>query len=278
MADKQGGTDELLLGRQVDYVDVYTPELLQPVPRQWGRRALGLDGSTLPFHGEDVWHAYELSWLEPGGKPRVAAAHLVIPATSPNLVESKSLKLYLNSLNSSVFAHPATLQQTLEADISATVGETVTLKLLACDDALLAGVSAPGECIDSEACKTGAEEPSADMLRAVAGNNEITEVLHSHLLRSLCPVTAQPDWATLVVDYTGPALEPESLLQYIVAFRRHQEFHEQCVERVFRDISAAISPTRLSVQAFYTRRGGLDICPWRSSERGAAPRYRLNRQ
>lgn len=277
MATGAGEPGELLLGRQVEYTDVYAPELLQAIPRRRGREALGLGDAALPFTGEDVWHAYELSWLEPGGRPRVAAARLVIPAASPNLVESKSLKLYLNSVNNTEFRDEDALHDTLAADISDAVGAPVQLEMLSCDDPSLAGVPAPGDCIDGEAFEPREGEPAASLLRSVS-DGVVTEVLHSHLLRSLCPVTAQPDWATLVVDYTGPALDRASLLQYVVAFRRHQEFHEQCVERIFCDISEAITPQRLSVQALYTRRGGLDICPSRSTEAGPAPRYRLNRQ
>lgn len=272
---QEGG--DLLLGRQVEYTDVYAPQLLQPIPRQHGRTVLGLEAGALAFHGEDVWHAYELSWLDPDGRPRVAAARLVIPAVSPNLVESKSLKLYLNSVNNTAFHDVSALQRTLVGDISQAVGAPVELELLSCDDPSLAGITAPGECIDQAAYAAVEGEPAASLLRAVPGS-EVTQVLHSHLLRSLCPVTAQPDWATLIVDYTGPQLNQASLLQYVVAFRRHQEFHEQCVERIFCDISAAVSPRELSVQALYTRRGGLDICPWRSTGNGMAPRYRLNRQ
>lgn len=271
------GNGDLLLGRQVGYTDVYAPELLQPIPRRQGREAIGLGDAVLPFKGEDVWHAYELSWLEPGGRPRVAAARLVIPAASLNLVESKSLKLYLNSLNNTVFAHEALLRDTVTRDISQAVQADIELELLMCDDLSLAGVTAPGAGIDDAAFSAADAEPCANQLRSVSGDL-VTETLHSHLLRSLCPVTAQPDWATLVVEYTGPTLDRASLLQYVVAFRRHQEFHEQCVERIFCDISEAITPQRLSVQALYTRRGGLDICPWRSTEAGPAPRYRLNRQ
>lgn len=277
MAEVSGNPAELLLGRQVEYPDVYAPELLQAIPRKHGREALGLDDTALWFSGEDVWHAYELSWLEPGGKPRVAAARLVIPASSTCLVESKSLKLYLNSLNSTVFPDDATLRNTLVADISSAVDSTVELEVLDCDDSALSGVATPGESIDGEPLLIAESEPDVSMLRMHI-DNEVTETLHSHLLRSLCPVTSQPDWATLVVDYAGPAIDRASLLQYVVAFRRHQEFHEQCVERIFCDISAAAAPKRLSVQALYTRRGGIDICPWRSSEGGSAPRYRLNRQ
>ena len=267
----------MLLGRQVEYTDSYAPQLLQPIPREYGRTALGLAADTLAFYGEDVWHAYELSWLDADGRPRVAAARLVIPAVSPNLVESKSLKLYLNSVNNTVFQDVSALHRTLMGDISQAVGAAVELELLSCDDPSLVGITAPGECIDQAAYTAAEDKPAASMLRAMPGS-EVTQVLYSHLLRSLCPVTAQPDWATLIVDYTGPALDQASLLQYVVAFRRHQEFHEQCVERIFCDISAAISPKKLSVQALYTRRGGLDICPWRSTGKGPAPRYRLNRQ
>lgn len=271
------GSRDLLLGRQVEYTDVYSPDLLQAIPRQQGREAVGLDEHAPGFHGEDVWHAYELSWLEPGGRPRVAAARLIVPAASPSLVESKSLKIYLNSLNNTVFNDADVLRETLVTDISHSVGTAVEVELLSCDDPSLAGIATPGEGIDAEEYRGSEAEPCASLLQSTA-DREVTETLHSHLLRSLCPVTAQPDWATLVIEYTGPQLDRAALLQYIVAFRRHQDFHEQCVERIFCDIRTAIAPRNLSVQALYTRRGGLDICPWRSTHAGAAPRYRLNRQ
>lgn len=270
-------TRDLLLGRHTDYPEVYAPEVLQPIPRLHGREALDLSDGAPHFHGEDVWHAYEVSWLEPDGRPCAGAARLVIPATSPNLVESKSLKLYLNSINNTVFQSPDALAVTLTQDISATVGATVSLELLGCDDLSLAGGNAPGESVDNAVYRSTSAEPSAALLRVQSGQCS-NEVLHSHLLRSLCPVTAQPDWATLVIEYSGSTIDRESLLQYVVSFRRHQEFHEQCVERMFCDLRTAIAPEQLSVQAFYTRRGGLDICPWRSTHAGSAPRYRLNRQ
>jgi 7-cyano-7-deazaguanine reductase len=272
--------DGLLLGRQVEYRDTYAPELLQPIERQRGRAALGLAPTALPFRGEDVWHAYELSWLEPDGRPVAAAGRLFVPADSPAIVESKSLKLYLNSLNNSVFESREQVRSILTADLSRAAGAAVGVELLACDDSSLAGVTAPGTCVDSEAFTREAREPAAALLSHAKGLPAVDdeETLHSHLLRSLCPVTAQPDWATLVVWMRGARVDRASLLRYVVSFRRHQEFHEQCVERIFCDLLSALAPGALSVQALYTRRGGLDISPWRSTEAGAAPRYRLDRQ
>jgi 7-cyano-7-deazaguanine reductase len=265
------------LGRQVSGSDSYDPGQLYPIARDRGRAALGLSGADLPFCGEDVWHAYELSWLEPSGRPRVALGLLVVPATSPYIIESKSLKLYLNSLNGSAFADPASLRATIADDLRRAAGAPVAVELLTTGDRRFHGVAAPGDCVDELDYRRSEAPPGPGLLECSDGI-AVEETLHSHLLRSLCPVTAQPDWATLVVRYRGRPLRRESLLRYVVAFRRHQEFHEQCVERIFLDLKAALNPEQLSVQALYTRRGGMDISPWRSSEPGAAPRYRLHRQ
>jgi len=268
----------MLLGRNVPAVDVYSPGLLHPVPRQLARDSLCLPSSgELPFSGEDIWHAYELSWLDAAGKPVVRVGRLRVPADTENLVESKSIKLYLNSLNSERYSSDDEVAQLIERDLSAVAGGAVICEVFDVGDAAFDGSRPPGECIDGFAPTGEFVEPARDILRA--SESRITrQVWHSHLLRSLCPVTGQPDWATLCVDFEGSELEPASLLAYVISFRRHQEFHEQCVERIFCDIDAVAKPRFLSVQALYTRRGGLDICPWRSSEAGVAPGIRTNRQ
>lgn len=266
---------EMLLGQHTPAVDQYAPQLLFPILRDQGRQRIGVT-QALPFHGVDLWHAYELSWLDPAGKPLARVGRLHIPATSPNMVESKSLKLYLNSLNNTRFDSEHDFSQTVCADIAAVVGGQVRLELLEVCDPQLAGQVPAGECLDRlEVVPTDAE-PSSDILEPGAKIAE--QAVYSHLLRSLCPVTGQPDWATVWLHYHGPRLKPESLLRYIIAYRRHQEFHEQCIERMFIDIHSRCAPRFLHIQGFYARRGGLDINPFRSTDPHARPLPRLNRQ
>lgn len=272
-AGEEGG---LLLGRQTPPVREYAPQLLHPIPRSAARQRLRLR-DPLPFCGVDVWHAYEMSWLDNTGKPVVWVGRFDVPASSPNMVESKSFKLYLNSLNNTQFPTDAEARATILADLSAVAGEGVELALMSIDDAALTGTKLPGLCLDDLPLTPHIGEPQAQQLHVEAGHI-IEEKVYSHLLRSLCPVTGQPDWATVWLHYRGAAIERSSLLQYLIAYREHQEFHEQCVERMFRDISARCEPQFLHLQAFYTRRGGLDINPFRSSDADARPRSRLNRQ
>lgn len=266
---------ELLLGKNVPVTDQYSPELLYPIPRDTGRAEIGL-GQELPFYGTDLWHAYELSWLDARGKPVVRVGRFTVPASSPNMVESKSFKLYLNSLNSTRFESDAQAIAAMVADVSAAAGAQVTLELLAVDAVELSGNSLSGECLDSLEIDVEAVEPVAELLSTL--QQPVEEALYSHLLRSLCPVTGQPDWATVWIHYRGKQIQREGLLRYIIAFRRHQEFHEQCVERMFSDIQRQCVPEFLQIQAFYTRRGGLDINPFRSTEAGAKALPRLDRQ
>lgn len=268
-------SEGLLLGRHTPVLDSYAPQLLYPIPRSEARDRLGL-GDPLPFTGVDWWHAYELSWLDTTGRPVARVGRFSVPASSPNMVESKSFKLYLNSLNNMRFDGDEQAVATMIADIGAVAGEPVSLQLWQADDAALAGASLPGTCLDDLDVSVDAGEPEAAML--AAGPQATEEQLYSHLLRSLCPVTGQPDWATLWLHYRGPTLDHSALLRYIVAYRQHQEYHEQCVERMFRDIQQCCSPDFLHIQAFYTRRGGLDINPFRSTDPAALPRARLNRQ
>jgi 7-cyano-7-deazaguanine reductase len=266
-----------LLGQNTAVPQQYAPEVLDPIARQTGRAALGLEESQLPFSGEDIWHAWELSWLDRAGVPHAGVGRLSVPASSPNLIESKSLKLYLNSLNSCEFGSREALVDTLQADLSAVAGAPVGVEVLSLDSPALHLSKLPGTNIDSLGDGlAAAEEPDRQVLRGEAAAGK--QFLYSHLLRSLCPVTAQPDWATLIVQSRGVQIEPRSLLQYITGFRHHQGFHEQCVERIYQDIALQLAPGELSVYALYTRRGGLDINPWRSSEPSSAPRLRSARQ
>lgn len=258
-------TTELPLGRAVDYPSHYDPGLLFPFARSVGRDALGL-GTALPFTGFDRWNAYELSWLDARGKPVVATATFSVPADSPNLVESKSLKLYLNSFNAARFDEADAVRARIAADLSAAAGAPVAVAFGLPPMRDAAG-SVALDALDIAIDDYGPPNPA--LLRN-AGDDEVEERMHSALLKSNCPVTGQPDWAELHLAYAGPRIDPAGLLRYLVSFRDHAEFHEQCVERIFVDVLARCRPRSLSVEARYTRRGGLDINPWRGTP-GLAP-------
>ncbi len=266
----------MLLGEATPVVDRYAPELLYPIPRSEARARLGL-AEPPPFHGVDQWYAYEMSWLDAGGMPVSRVGRFTVPAGSPCMVESKSFKLYLNSLNNHRFAAEPAAVETIVGDVGRVAGAPVSLQLLMPGDPSLAGRPLPGECLDELRVSLPGGEPAADMLGPGSGE-AASRQCYSHLLRSLCPVTGQPDWATVWFSYTGQEIDPHSLLTYLLAYRRHQEFHEQCVERMFRDILQRCQPESLQIQAFYTRRGGLDISPFRSTDPEARPLPRLNRQ
>lgn len=252
------------LGQATEYPDSYDAELLQPIPREFGRLTLGLEAdAALPFHGVDLWTHYELSWLDAGGKPVVAVGEIRVPAQSPMLIESKSMKLYFNSLNFTRFACPEDFVARAEQDLSTVAEAAVTLTLLPAG-AGLAVAPLPGRCLDDLPLVTDRYEPAPELLQSDPGEI-VDEVLHTHLLRSNCPVTDQPDWGSVVIHYQGPRLDAQGLLAYIVSYRRHADFHEQCVERIFLDLQRQAGLERLSVYARYTRRGGLDINPFRSS-------------
>ena len=260
-----------LLGQQVAGSETYDPSLLFPVPRADARASL--PGGRFAGFGEDLWHAYELSWLSATGMPRMFLGVLRLPATSPHLVESKSLKLYLNSLNNHRFASDAEARATIVADVGAVAGAPVSLELHGpASEAFRGGVPA-ADCLDDLEVAIPTE-PDATLLVAEEGDARRC----THLMRSRCPVTNQPDWATVIVETRGRSPQRAGLLAYLLAFRNHQEFHEQCVERIYTDIAERIGPDFLSVQALYTRRGGLDICPWRCSEDQPAPAGRMDRQ
>ena len=256
----------LPLGQETQYESSYNPRLLHPIPRAVSRAQLGL-GERLPFSGADEWWGFELSWLNPKGVPQVAVARFRFAATSPAMIESKSFKLYLNSFNQTVFAHAEEVRKILESDLSAAAGSDVAVTLFDVESDALAVQKPAGTCIDALDIETRQYQPDAQLLALVGGEQagQVEEVLYSHLLRSNCPVTGQPDWATVVVDYKGPALKREALLAYIISFREHQDFHEHCVERIFCDLMQLAEFEQLTVCARYTRRGGLDINPLRTS-------------
>lgn len=253
------------LGKATEYRDVYAPELLFPIPRQLKRDELGIVPGELPFVGEDIWNAYEVSWLNPRGKPVVALATFRIPAESPHLIESKSFKLYLNSLNQTRFAGIDEVERTLAVDLSAAAGATVGVSLVDLRNRPEVRIDYPsGVSLDDLDIECDAYQPAPGLLGVLDGGI-VEETLYSHLLKSNCLVTGQPDWGMVVIRYRGRRIAPEGLLRYLVSFRGHNEFHEQCVERIYCDIRRHCAPEALSVYARYTRRGGLDINPFRSS-------------
>ncbi|RZA22386.1 MAG: NADPH-dependent 7-cyano-7-deazaguanine reductase QueF [Lysobacteraceae bacterium] len=248
------------LGREVAYPQRFDAGLLYPIPRSLGRDAIGLAAGPLPFTGTDRWHAYELSWLDARGKPQAATATFEVPADSPNLVESKSFKLYLNSCNGARFADAETLRAQVEADLGAAAGAKVSMAF-----GLPPMHADEGDSIDALDIAIDRYGPPDASLLAADEAGIVEETLRSALLKSNCPVTGQPDWADVAIAYRGPRIDRAGLLRYLVSFRDHAEFHEQCVERIFIDLMARCRPQRLSVQARYTRRGGLDINPWRAT-------------
>lgn len=260
------GAETSPLGKPADYCDTYSPGLLFPIVRQIKRDEIGIAPGKLPFVGEDLWNAYELSWLNPRGKPVVALATFRVPADSPRLIESKSLKLYLNSCNQTRFESVEAVRETFARDLSEAAGASVVVDIRPLGSEPLRVIALPpGESLDELDIDIDTYQPCPDFLSAASGGNEVSETLHSHLLKSNCLVTGQPDWGCIVVRYTGPAIDRAGLLRYIVSFRKHNEFHEQCVERVFCDILQRCKPRELAVWARYTRRGGLDINPFRST-------------
>ncbi|MGY2233828.1 NADPH-dependent 7-cyano-7-deazaguanine reductase QueF [Pseudomonas gingeri] len=267
------------LGKSSEYIATYTPSLLFPIPRAAKWAELGLSADTLPYRGVDFWNCFELSWLLPSGKPVVAIGEFSIPADSPNIIESKSFKLYLNSLNQTPFTDTASLEAVLRADLSAAAGKPVGVRVRSLGDVQAEGVVAlPGVCIDDlEISVSDYAHPRPELLRCDE-SRVIEESVHSHLLKSNCPVTSQPDWGSVVVEYRGAALDHASLLAYLVSFRQHSDFHEQCVERIFLDLQRLLKPEKLTVYARYVRRGGLDINPYRSTEAVEFQNLRLVRQ
>lgn len=267
------------LGKSSEYVSTYTPSLLFPIPRAAKWAELGLSADTLPYTGVDVWNCFELSWLLPSGKPVVAIGEFSIPADSPNIIESKSFKLYLNSLNQTPFASVDALEKVLVQDLSGAAGKPVGVKVRRLEEVEAEGVvSLPGVCIDDlDITVSSYDHPQPELLRCDPARI-VEESLHSHLLRSNCPVTSQPDWGSVCITYTGVALDPASVLAYLVSFRQHSDFHEQCVERIFTDLQRLLQPQKLTVFARYVRRGGLDINPYRSTEALDFANGRLVRQ
>ncbi|CAM3495539.1 NADPH-dependent 7-cyano-7-deazaguanine reductase [Bordetella sputigena] len=263
--------DHAPLGHDTPYPSQYDASLLFPIERSANRAAIGV-AAPLPFHGADIWNAYELSWLNAKGKPQVAIGRFTVPADTPRIIESKSFKLYLNSLNQTRLPDAQAYMERVQRDVSNAAGGPVRLALIAPHEFRDESITElPGETLDDLDIAIEAYTPAPDLLRCESGAPVVEETLTSDLLKSNCPVTSQPDWGSVQIRYQGPKLDRAALLAYIVSFRQHAEFHEHCVERIFTDLMAACRPSRLSVYARYTRRGGLDINPWRATPGWAGP-------
>ncbi len=254
------------LGKNSENPNQYSPDLLFPISRDENRAKLGIQSQSLPFFGVDIWNAYELSWLNAKGKPQLAIATFMVPANSPNIIESKSWKLYLNSLNNHRFHSNDELIDTLKKDLSKAAGATVTVQLHSPESQSASGMKElSGKLLDRLDLEINpSQKPTSDLLSSDPSLGLVEETLVTHLLRSNCPVTGQPDWASVQINYVGPTINEEGLLRYLIAFREHQEFHEHCVEKIFVDIKNKCRPSKLSVYARYTRRGGIDINPFRA--------------
>lgn len=266
------------LGRASAYIDHYDANLLFPISRAAQRESMGIAGNALPFFGADLWTAFELSWLNARGKPQLAIAHFTVPCETPNIIESKSFKLYLNSFNSTVFADLEAVRERLRADLSEAVWRgsdrtaSIGVKLLA--PAVFDQVPVhelDGLDLDRLDIECTQYQPTPELLSSDLMQAPVTETLTSRLLKSNCLVTGQPDWGSVQIRYSGPPIDQAGLLGYIVSFRNHNEFHEPCVERIFTDVWRHCRPGKLAVYARYTRRGGLDINPFRTSWPQALP-------
>ncbi len=269
----------LPLGKVTQYPSAYDAGLLCPFPRQVKRDDIGVAG-VLPFAGYDIWNAYELSWLNEKGKPVVAMGEFHIPCSTPNLIESKSFKLYLNSYNQTRFADVSLIEERIKTDLSAAAGGEVSVHLLQARDFATEALQVlPGICIDDLDITVDNYELDAALLENAADQgSQVSEELHSHLLKSNCLVTNQPDWGSVLIRYQGGLINHEAVLRYLISFREHNEFHEQCVERIFVDLMRYCRPQKLTVYARYTRRGGLDINPFRSNFESSITNIRLARQ
>jgi len=271
----------LPLGKQSTYPDRYDPALLYPIERTQARQAIGLSTQALPFIGWDLWHCYELSWLKPSAMPCTAILKLWIAANSPCIVESKSLKLYLNSLNHERFDSTHALSERIKQDLTRTVGHPVELEIVEPAGFAAQRIDEPDTawvCLDQQDLAIEHFEPNAELLKLKDDRSVVNESIYSRLLRTNCPVTGQPDWGSVHIQYQGAAIDHAAVLRYIVSFRQHQGFHEQCVEQMFCDIMKHCSPQMLSIYARYTRRGGVDINPWRATPGVSEPRLQRSAQ
>ena len=267
---------DIPLGKDVGYVDTYTPSLLRSIDRALARESAGIP-EALPFRGEDLWTCYELSWLNAKGKPEVAIVTLRVPCSSPCIVESKSLKLYLNSYAQTHFASRSEVMSALDSDLGVAFRAPVIVTLHDVGRPIEAA-QFPGRSLDHLDVEVERYSISPDSLALDEGDVEVREALHTNLFRSMCPVTGQPDWASVLVQYVGRRIAPESLLRYLVSYRTHAAFHEDTIERIFVDLRNRCAPTHLTVYGRFLRRGGIDINPYRSTDADSAPAFRLPRQ
>lgn len=263
------------LGKQSANVSQYDAGLLCPIPRKSTWADYGYAKS--PYTGVDIWNAYEISWLNKNGLPQVAVGEFRVPLDSPNLIESKSLKLYLNSFTQTKLNQLESVSETITKDLSSCAGEAVRVSLYALDKVNNDIQELEGTCLDNLDVKIDVYNRDANLLQ-VTGQQVSNEKLYSHLLKTNCPVTGQPDWGSIYFEYSGISIEPGSLLKYIVSYRGHNDFHEQCVENIFLDIMQKCQPDELTVYARYLRRGGLDINPYRSTLNELPDNLRLIRQ
>ena len=269
----------LKLGQKTEYASQYDRTLLQPVPRALNRDGLGITQNQPFTIGADIWTAYEISWLNEKGLPQVAIADIYLDYQSQNLIESKSFKLYLNSFNQSKFADFNAVQQTMQRDLSECAQGDVKVRLNSVAVYNSQKIDhLQGDCIDEQDIEITSYEFNADWLKDCVSDEIVEEKLVSHLLKSNCLITNQPDWGSLHIHYVGKKIDHEKLLRYVVSFRQHNEFHEQCVERIFCDLMHYAKPEKLTVYARYTRRGGLDINPFRSNFENLPENLRLARQ
>ncbi|WP_322783952.1 NADPH-dependent 7-cyano-7-deazaguanine reductase QueF [Legionella sp. PATHC038] len=263
----QSDAEQSELGKKSAYDETYNPNRLYPIPRAGKRQEIGVDPTRLPFYGFDCWNHYEVSWLNAKGKPMVAIAELFYECNSPNLIESKSLKLYFNSFNNTRISSVSELENTIKRDLQERVGAEVWVKIHHMDSSVQFSIqqSLVGDSLDQLdiECSVYLVEPAF----LSVSNEDVEETLYSNLLKSNCLVTNQPDWGSVQIAYKGKKINREGLLKYLVSYRNHNEFHEQCIERIFVDIMNYCKPEKLTVYGRYTRRGGLDINPYRSTEK-----------
>ncbi|MEE8245614.1 MAG: NADPH-dependent 7-cyano-7-deazaguanine reductase QueF [Pseudomonadales bacterium] len=268
---------DLPLGKEVGYTSTYTPSLLRGIPRSELRSSMGVK-DPLPFRGEDVWNGYEMSWLDSQGKPQVSGLRLHVPCTSAAVIESKSMKLYLNSLSETKFGQRADVLRTLDSDLALAFRSPILVELVDLKHLGSATDDMPGVCLDHLDIFVTEYERNPKLLNTGDLEHVVKETYHTNLFRSLCPVTGQPDWASVMVQYLGPPIDRADLLKYLLSYRSHQAFHEAAIEQIFLDIKARCRPEQLSVFGRFLRRGGLDINPFRSNVEDAAPLIRLSRQ
>ena len=275
--DLADALDASALGRRTAYPSTYTPSLLHSIPRDHTRSSLGLAGAT-PFFGEDLWRCYEFSWLRANGLPAIACVEIRVPAASGAIVESKSLKLYLGSFAQTPFDDMGDVQRTLEGDLQLAFRSPVMVRLLEPEAMAAAPTVLPGTRLDDAAVGTSTYTVEAGLLGYTRQSSFVNKSWYTQLFRSLCPVTGQPDWATLIIDYAGEEFEPAALLRYLVSYREHAAFHEATIEQIFMDLLNAWEPRNLAVNGRFLRRGGIEINPYRATGTETAPDLRMPRQ